>query len=58
MGNYVFNTKALIEAVHADAANKDSAHDMGGNIITAMVDAGQASVYDFSREQGARRDRA
>jgi glucose-1-phosphate adenylyltransferase len=47
MGNYVFNTKALIEAVHADAKNEDSAHDMGGNIITAMVDAGQASVYDF-----------
>ena len=47
MGNYVFNTKALIDAVHADAANKDSAHDMGGNIITAMVDAGQAAVYDF-----------
>jgi glucose-1-phosphate adenylyltransferase len=47
MGNYVFNTKALIEAVHADAKNEDSAHDMGGNIITAMVDAGQAAVYDF-----------
>jgi glucose-1-phosphate adenylyltransferase len=47
MGNYVFNTKALIDAVHADAENKDSAHDMGGNIITAMVDAGQAAVYDF-----------
>ena len=47
MGNYVFNTKALIEAVHADAENKDSAHDMGGNIITEMVNAGQAAVYDF-----------
>src|SRR3954467_2694522 len=47
MGNYVFNTKALIDAVHADAENKDSAHDMGGNIITGMVNAGQAAVYDF-----------
>src|ERR1700709_154151 len=47
MGNYVFNTKALIEAVHADAENKDSAHDMGGNIITEMVNAGEAAVYDF-----------
>jgi len=47
MGNYVFTTKTLVEAVHADAENKDSAHDMGGNIITMLVDAGMASVYDF-----------
>jgi len=49
MGNYVFPTKTLVDAVRADAENKDSAHDMGGNIITGLVDAGQAAVYDFSR---------
>ncbi len=49
MGNYVFTTKTLVEAVRADAENKDSAHDMGGNIITGLVDAGQAAVYDFAK---------
>jgi glucose-1-phosphate adenylyltransferase len=61
MGNYVFNTKTLVEAVRADAENKESAHDMGGNIITGLVEAGQANVYDFgeNRIPGANeRDRA
>lgn len=61
MGNYVFNTKTLVEAVRADAENKESAHDMGGNIITGLVQAGQANVYDFgeNRIPGAtERDRA
>jgi glucose-1-phosphate adenylyltransferase len=49
MGNYVFTTKTLIEAVRADAENKESAHDMGGNIITMLVEAGLASVYDFAK---------
>jgi glucose-1-phosphate adenylyltransferase len=48
MGNYVFTTRALIEAVRADAHNKQSQHDMGGNIITMLVDAGGAAVYDFA----------
>jgi len=51
MGNYVFNTRTLIEAVRADAENKDSAHDMGGNIITGLVDAGMAAVYDFAQNR-------
>lgn len=48
MGNYVFSTRVLVEAVRADAENKDSVHDMGGNIITMLVEAGMASVYDFA----------
>jgi glucose-1-phosphate adenylyltransferase len=51
MGNYVFDTRTLIEAVRADAENKDSAHDMGGNIITGLVDSGQAAVYDFAQNK-------
>ena len=30
MGNYVFTTDALIEALRKDAADEDSVHDMGG----------------------------
>jgi glucose-1-phosphate adenylyltransferase len=48
MGNYVFTTRTLVEAVHDDAENKDSAHDMGGNIITMLVNSGRAAVYDFA----------
>ncbi|MCL2780013.1 MAG: glucose-1-phosphate adenylyltransferase, partial [Actinomycetia bacterium] len=48
MGNYVFTTEALLEALRADAADDDSAHDMGGSIMPAMVARGGAYVYDFA----------
>ncbi len=48
MGNYVFSTKTLVEAVDADARNARSDHDMGGDIVTMLVSAGEASVYDFA----------
>jgi glucose-1-phosphate adenylyltransferase len=51
MGNYVFSTRILVEAVRADAENKDSVHDMGGNIITMLVEAGMAAVYDFAQNK-------
>lgn len=47
MGNYVFTTKALCEAVERDAADKSSRHDMGGSIIPMLVERGEANVYDF-----------
>ena len=48
MGNYVFTTEALIEALKADAGDEGSVHDMGGSIIPMLVDQGQAHVYDFA----------
>ncbi|MFI6040550.1 glucose-1-phosphate adenylyltransferase [Nocardia sp. NPDC051321] len=48
MGNYVFTTKVLVDSIKADADNSDSDHDMGGDIIPALVTAGQAGVYDFA----------
>lgn len=48
MGNYVFNTKVLVDAIRADAENDGSGHDMGGDIIPALVADGTAAVYDFS----------
>ncbi|MET0236581.1 MAG: glucose-1-phosphate adenylyltransferase [Kibdelosporangium sp.] len=47
MGNYVFRTEVLLEALRADAANPDSDHDMGGDIIPMLVGSGNAAVYDF-----------
>lgn len=49
MGNYVFDADALVEAVTRDAADPDSKHDMGGDIIPAFVEQGTAGVYDFIR---------
>jgi glucose-1-phosphate adenylyltransferase len=49
MGNYVFTTSALIDAVSADAQDQGSKHDMGGSIVPMLVERGEAQVYDFSR---------
>jgi len=50
MGNYIFTTDALVNAVTEDAKDAASAHDMGGNIITAMVAKCEAAVHDFVRD--------
>lgn len=49
MGNYVFTTEALVQAVTADTQDRDSRHDLGGDIIPAFVASGDAHVYDFAR---------
>jgi glucose-1-phosphate adenylyltransferase len=49
MGNYLFSTDALIEAVTSDAEASESSHDMGGNIVPMLVSSGAAHVYDFSK---------
>jgi ADP-glucose pyrophosphorylase len=56
MGNYVFTTGALVEAVRADARDVESSHDMGGDVIPAFVERGEAYVYDLNRNEvpGAR----
>jgi glucose-1-phosphate adenylyltransferase len=47
MGNYVFDTDVLVEALHKDAADEGSRHSMGGDIIPALVRERTAYVYDF-----------
>jgi len=47
MGNYVFTTDVLVEALRADAVEDASAHDMGGDIVPSLVKAGQAQAYNF-----------
>jgi glucose-1-phosphate adenylyltransferase len=51
MGNYVFTTEALVDAVTEDAQDETSKHDMGGSIVPMLVERGQAEVYDFSLNQ-------
>ncbi|CAM5371269.1 glucose-1-phosphate adenylyltransferase [Streptomyces violaceorubidus] len=42
MGNYVFTTKALVEALQRDAEDEDSVHDIGGSILPQLTDRGEA----------------
>jgi glucose-1-phosphate adenylyltransferase len=48
MGNYVFSTDVLLEALRIDAADSSSIHDMGTNIIPMLTAEGLAQVYDFA----------
>ncbi len=48
MGNYLFSTDVLLDALRADAQDSDSDHDMGGDIIPRLAAAGEAAVYDFA----------
>jgi glucose-1-phosphate adenylyltransferase len=47
MGNYVFSTEALLDALATDAGHEDSKHDMGGDIVPMLVGQSAAQVYDF-----------
>lgn len=48
MGNYVFTTEVLLDLVHRDSLRDDSRHDIGGDLIPALVGEGLAHVYDFT----------
>jgi glucose-1-phosphate adenylyltransferase len=51
MGNYVFSSEALIDAITTDAQDASSNHDIGGNVIPMLVDRGEARVYDFATNE-------
>ena len=48
MGNYVFDTNVLVDALGKDADDDSSRHDMGGNIIPMLVGNGSAQAYNFA----------
>jgi glucose-1-phosphate adenylyltransferase len=49
MGIYVFETKFLIEQLKRDAADPNSTHDFGKDIIPYIVKHGSARAHHFSR---------
>jgi glucose-1-phosphate adenylyltransferase len=51
MGNYVFSADVLVDALRKDAADDASRHDMGRDIIPALVRERLAEVYDFLDNQ-------
>ena len=48
MGNYVFSRKQFVDLLNEDGQDKDSKHDMGGNIIPAFVAQRECAVYDLT----------
>ena len=65
MGNYIFKTDVLIDAVSQDAKDPNSSHDFGKNILPNIFPDKNVKVYDFNsnivpgmheRERGYWRD--
>jgi glucose-1-phosphate adenylyltransferase len=48
MGNYVFTSDVLVDALRKDAEDSESRHDMGRDIIPMLVRERLAEVYDFT----------
>ncbi|WP_193367806.1 glucose-1-phosphate adenylyltransferase [Pelagibius marinus] len=48
MGIYVFETNFLIDLLHKDAADPESDHDFGKNLIPQIVKHGKAVAHKFS----------
>jgi len=51
MGNYVFDSDVLVEALRKDAADDGSRHSMGGDIIPMLTRERAAHVYDFGQNK-------
>lgn len=51
MGNYVFSTRALLRELYADAANENSTHDFGRDILPSMIGRSSMFAYDFQTNQ-------
>ena len=47
MGIYVFETEVLLDMLRRDAANPDSSHDFGKDIIPKMVTESPVFAHDF-----------
>ena len=65
MGNYVFSTDFMLNALYEDAADEDSSHDFGKDILPRVFPEERVFAYDFrsnripgssSQEVGAWRD--
>ncbi len=47
MGNYIFSTRTLLRLLHEDAAEPDSHHDFGHDILPKLAGKGEIYAYDF-----------
>ena len=47
MGIYIFNTALLLEALRQDAADSESAHDFGRDVLPKLTKSARVIAYDF-----------
>ena len=47
MGNYVFSTRTLLRLLHDDAAEPNSSHDFGRDILPKLAGKSEMYAYDF-----------
>jgi glucose-1-phosphate adenylyltransferase len=47
MGNYVFSTRTLLRLLHDDAAEENSNHDFGRDILPKLAGNAEIYAYDF-----------
>ena len=54
MGNYIFSTRTLLRLLHDDAAEENSSHDFGRDILPKLAGKAEIFAYDFqtNRIQG------
>ncbi|MBV1839133.1 MULTISPECIES: glucose-1-phosphate adenylyltransferase [Photobacterium] len=52
MGIYIFSMDALERSLRKDAANPDSSHDFGNDIIPELIDGERVYAYQFGGEEG------
>ncbi len=51
MGNYVFTTEVLLRELYADAANEQSSHDFGKDILPSLMHRANVYAYNFSNNR-------
>jgi glucose-1-phosphate adenylyltransferase len=51
MGNYVFTVDVLLQELRADAANEDSSHDFGKDILPNLINRANVYAYSFGHNQ-------
>ncbi len=52
MGNYIFDTRALLSSIDADQEDEDGSHDFGHDILPAFVRQGRPIyAYDFNQNR-------
>src|SRR5262245_11063296 len=51
MGNYIFSTRTLLREVYGDAAEPQSSHDFGRDVLPSLVGRSAIFAYDFQTNQ-------
>lgn len=51
MGNYIFNTQALLEELAEDASDPKSSHDFGRDILPNICKKRRVYAYDFTKNR-------